>query len=94
MSKVFVETLIDKIEKHNIQLGFNYFSSFYSLNVSEKQLKLLIKERTKAKLASKSAYWNEISKILNTEGPCVKSASRWKRVSIEFYWEVIKKYLI
>lgn len=26
--------------------------------------------------------WNEISKVLNVEGPCIKNALCWKEVSI------------
>lgn len=50
--------------------------------VSENQLLLLIAERAKAKQENKRGYWCELSKILNTEGPCVKTDVQWKRVNI------------
>lgn len=50
--------------------------------MSEKQLSLIIAERAKSRKSGKRIFWNKISKVLNAEGPCVKSAKAWKCVNI------------
>lgn len=49
--------------------------------VSEKQLAVITKERSKPK--NKKLSWVEIAKILNDCGPCIKSSSQWNVVNTE-----------
>lgn len=49
--------------------------------MSKNQLKILIEE--KAKRGHELLSWPKISKILNAEGPCIKSAYLWKVVNIK-----------
>lgn len=50
--------------------------------MNEKQLLLLVSEKTKAKQNGKKVLWDGIAKILKDEGPCIKSADRWRDVRI------------
>lgn len=34
---------------------------------------------------AKDKFWEEASKLLNAEGPCVKSADSWKRVCVYIF---------
>lgn len=50
--------------------------------VSENQISLLLAEVAKAQQSSEKVSWVEISKLLNTEGPCIKSVKAWNGVNI------------
>lgn len=58
------------------------FLIFHRIKVSDKQLMLLIAERTKAKQGSTTISWADLAKKLNTEGPCIKSTLHWSWVNI------------
>lgn len=58
-------------------------NQFYSTQVSEEQLWTLLKKMRNSKDMRGKAFWNEISELLNAEGPCVKSGKEWRGVNKE-----------
>lgn len=54
------------------------FYILFSAQVSEKQRSLLIAERAKPQNIKKS--WIDVSKLLNAEGPCIKTSEQWREV--------------
>lgn len=61
-------------------------SSFPSRKASKEQLSILSLEM--AKPIHEKVSWTELSEILNSEGPTVKSAMQWKQVNID------RKYIL
>lgn len=45
-------------------------------------MSIIVMEKEKKKQECKKILWPEISKILNIEGPCIKTASQWKMVNM------------
>lgn len=52
----------------------------FRVAVSEKQLSVIVKEKSKP--ACDAMSWIELSTILNKIGPCVKNAHAWSVVNI------------
>lgn len=77
--------LISKRRKnvgHCIEPFYNdFFFADYSVELSKKQLSILILEKSKPKHEKLS--WHELSKVLNSEGPYIKKTNKWKEVNIK-----------
>lgn len=59
-----------------------HFIKFNRIKVGEKQLSMLITERTKVEEhGCETLTWTELVKLLNTEGPCIKTVKAWKDVN-------------
>lgn len=66
--------------------------TFDRVRVSPKQLEIILAEKLKKEQQQKNVSWHSITKILNAEGPSVRSASQWQHVSLIFM--IIKLKLI
>lgn len=61
---------------------------FCSVRVNQKQISILLSEKTKTKNGFKNTLWSDIAKKLNDEGPCNKSPDLWKVVNIKLFSKI------
>lgn len=55
------------------------------VKVSEKQLSMIIAEKSRTKKEGDSFSWEKMDKVLNAIGPSTKGAATWKSVSLHLY---------
>lgn len=54
------------------------------MKITEKQLSMIVAERSRAVEKGELFCWDKMAKILNTEGPIIKKAVKWQNVSLKF----------
>lgn len=53
------------------------------IKVTDKQISIILKEESRMEHVTSNFLWTKMTKSLNAEGPCIKSATEWKQASLK-----------
>lgn len=56
-------------------------------------MSIFLTEASKSEHGCKNLPWAEISNLMNSEGPCIRTTQQWRKVSLE-YLNQTKDYFI